>query len=929
MGIKPEDSYDLIQIIFNGRIFWIILLLIFQGCTLIDPMQVGLINLYFLYMICITSTLFVKNKKLKFPCALLILVNPILLLFLPFGLNDLIIVFFVIVSIYYFLEAFVIKENQIYVNFTYLIKATIIIIILTLIKPNIFIIIVFFLVGLYVYVKSKNFNNPSIKLYRKIFKILLIIVIIYELFIEIPYIILAWFLRSHLASFLNNFLFIAPIEEILYIFINPPWGETVDPFLVNFDKIYALIQPESLSILFISMLFNFSVLSFISLISRKRYPIINHNKQDFLILILFTSFVFLFIFTYTNLLGDIVRYSLSIIPLVIIIGINNLEKNLFEKNNLKNFFGIFTGMVLVLTLNIFIINYKGGINYIFGQNSQLITSSFLVIQLIFFSTILFLNVQEFKEYIKQNYKFRKLKFLNLKIISINSIFIFLIMNSFFFSTIFMKTSRYFNEIEIQEGLNKINSKIKQYSTPNNIIFLNNYVFLRPYLDDDIFDNNILSAPINEQEFYLYMQSAPDNSYIFISNDIRTTWYESSNSYLKNFINNDLIYSKEFLSYDYEIAKKLPLERTSIILNYTFNQQNNDTVILDFSEYNHDGISNNCSIVSGLYDNALRFNSSGYVSVNNSKNIIFRDEMCISFFAKFLESDNDTIISKGYAGYNGTFNIFIYNNRLSWVIGEVGSIYIEDIDDYLYDWHYYIFNYDGFNLQVIIDGVIKKTIRIKNNAEIRNSDFDIEIGRDSERKSYYFNGTIDELIISNKSLKIQDYLPQFLTSYAIKIDNVVYGENLCNIFELRNSLNKSKNLINVLNQIYYRENDNIFLNFEINTLNDSNIILLIGTSRFSKVIDYEIKKGNNNISFCINYSNDTFFWRYSYKVKMLILENRTIIFQDFMTIQINNLVEISLLVILLTLIIFWILINVNKKIFILKRYKNIDNILSNL
>jgi hypothetical protein len=67
------------------------------------------------------------------------------------------------------------------------------------------------------------------------------------------------------------------------------------------------------------------------------------------------------------------------------------------------------------------------------------------------------------------------------------------------------------------------------------------------------------------------------------------------------------------------------------------------------------------------------------------------------------------------------------------------------------------------MEALVDGVVVATESAT--GAIRPSNYDLELGRDSERKGYYFNGTIDEVRIYNRALsqqEIQTYMtvPEF-------------------------------------------------------------------------------------------------------------------------------------------------------------------------
>jgi hypothetical protein len=232
--------------------------------------------------------------------------------------------------------------------------------------------------------------------------------------------------------------------------------------------------------------------------------------------------------------------------------------------------------------------------------------------------------------------------------------------------------------------------------------------------------------------------------------------------------------------------------------------------------------------------------------------------------------------------------------------------------YLGAWHHFIFTYDGKKLEAYVDGfsVASKPA----SGLIRISPYDLEIGRDSQRKYYYYVGLIDELQISNKSVDIRELTGCYWNSYALKIKEVTLPERArVNLYSISNQKNNS-----TLKEVFVKDlrlniqkNLTVTLELQIDSLASKNVSILMATDRFTKVYDIPVYKGINNIKFHFDYIVDPswyeaggFHWIHLAQARVRVIEDNSICYNRFITTQNLELMNIFLLALLCGLLLLY-------------------------
>jgi hypothetical protein len=534
MGVMPNDGG--FSMLLQARFVWTYLLTTFLGFTGLPAYQVGLLGVAFLVMTALASSLLLRSKLLSISTLVLVTLSPPLLLFAYMVLNDLAIAFYVTFSVVFFVEAFSLKDNKMSINSSSLILSILAMLLVLMVKPNILSFISMALIVFFVFFKYKLFQ----RIRQNIFLIITIISIaVYELFIDLPYVISVWVLQSaELGSIFGKFLFISPLERLLHLFVSPFWDLSSATLfnqdsIVFFDTLYTLFSPYT-NLITSSVLFSLPIL-FYSL--RKKMPL----KYAILASVVILSIVlFYFDAVISVVIGDVSRYSLWLIPLSIPTTLLVLSKIWrFHNLSIKSIPIVLSGFALII-LNIFLNNTIGGVVIGYGLSDRISSMSVLLAQLFAFIVLLSLSVVPKYLYHKwHSYSFALSRPFLKKIFI--CVVLLMVATELYVNIELGQSSKLFDN----DNLSEINPALNSLSTSDNLIFANNFIYLRPYLNQSLFDRGlILPPPDSEQELLSVIDSAPNGTILLISNSPKSAWYENANNYIKEFSDKEVILSKK-------------------------------------------------------------------------------------------------------------------------------------------------------------------------------------------------------------------------------------------------------------------------------------------------------------------------------------------------------------------------------------------------
>ncbi len=916
IGVPPAQNQVMpntggLMALILGRYFWINFLLSFVASTGLHILNAGLVSVFFLVMIALTASLLVDNIWLRLTTFGLVLINPLLVVFSASALNDLAIVFYAVFATLLFVEAFQKTNKDVTISTTNLFFALFGVIVIALVKINILIIVGMWLILVVVLVRYRLYK---VNLKYKLLLIATVLpVLLYELCLDIPFLISQRILRNPLlAGLFERFLFISPVSTIAnWLFPYSLGSATAMGFarkpIAYLEYFYTLLSPETLGVLFSAVILVLPVLI-----------ISTYKHQKFKTTLLATLVIISFYLYYFNALlivvpSDINRYSLWMIPLWIPL-IFRVFQDFKVNPRIVNLLQVVTGMFVLLVLNIIIIIEEGGVLVGYALQHRFWTTSVLVIQLFFFTlafTLLFLQNAPF------NLKapFARLheisKSVDMKTFALILVLIGLVFNSAFFNTLSMQNSLLYSE----HGFMEINEELDSAMMGRNLVFANNYIFMRPYVNSTLFSEGfLLPPPESKEEFLLLLQAAPNNSLFLVSDDSSTAWYEYANKYIKQYAYVDYITPK--VTNLLELSD-LNLTTPNLVMPF---EDVNETMVLDESGFENHGQNHGAEPVAGLIGDSLHFNGTGYISVPGvsqpSQNIT------ISFFALFNTAEpvtNQVIISKGYAPSTGSYTVFLYAGWIYFSLGGVASWGIRAAP-YLGSWHHYIFTYDGEKMEIFVDGSPMASKLVS--GVIRSSPYDLEIGRDSEHQSDNFVGQLDSLQVSYTSLNYSAMIELLFSYYASRVSSIALPTGQVGIFRVFKEVQGGDTSINLAEaSIGVDNNQTVQIRLQVNTASEENTTLLVGTDRFTKVYTMPLVAGQNDLELEFEYDSDPIwygvgglYWRHMSQVRLIVLENSTLI--QSVLLLIHNPVFMNTLLLLVSfgiLVVFLVLFSIKQRI----------------
>lgn len=840
IGTTPPSSE--LNAVLVGRYFWMYLLSSFIGSTGIPSYLAGLINVYYLFMTALTLTLFNSNKNIKIVTFLLIISNPLLFSFSALALNDLTISYYITLIIYYFIHFLHENDN----NKVFYIKNIIFLVInLTLIKPNLLIMISLFLYGIYHHVRLKSlFTNSLIKKY---ITFIIIIMIIYELIIEIPFLYYSWFIKNRqISQIFQNYLIINPIERLLRLFLKPPGNPTyiqtiTNLYLIDYiDCLYRTISPESISLIGSSIIIISPILLYYKKYNKKISIIVN---LSFISLLLF----YLQALTIKTPQSES-RYILWMIPQFIIIIIWTLQNIIIYDTYSKFFFGLV--MILIININIYLNKNLNGIiiGYTLPQRIQTLNILFPIL----ISTCILIF------YMNKNYKI--MNYFNRNAVTYAFIILILISNFMFINIIISKSFFYKDQ-----SLSLENHLIDENITEDKIIFLNNYLFIRPFISQSLEAQGlVLPLPSSEYEFTKLIEIAPNNTFILLNKNPYTTWYDYSNNYM----------SEKF------ILNNLESQYTKSLMKINFTQHNNDLSIYK-----------------------INTPSRLFIPLTNSsvKLIDLYEEFWVAYSWEEGGRINKPLITVNESTTNVSYKLFVGNGtNKRWRIDH----FFDPIEnwsnkDFISLWWY------GGNTK----GILKLVVLTTQNDWISYSFTDNFLGWKkltwNINNIHEMEGSPDLNNISKITIT-NGYGGTDNTSGTWYLENIILETGTW-----KNSSTHNKDDFIVHDLIISNEKDlSVLIKFNLTSPTKNDVTILLATDRSTNIFNSHLESGENTISINYPYLEDVIepgwntpggnHWRSLTFTRMLIIINNKVIFNEY--ISTLNFLMINILIILFSLII---------------------------
>jgi len=187
--------------------------------------------------------------------------------------------------------------------------------------------------------------------------------------------------------------------------------------------------------------------------------------------------------------------------------------------------------------------------------------------------------------------------------------------------------------------------------------------------------------------------------------------------------------------------------------------------LDFSGNNNTGTGNGDVFVnvSGKFDGSAQFDGSGdYVDLGTGSSFDGKLNMTISTWIKTTGVSQSIIEQRDITAWNGVWKLYIDSGGKPHF--QVRNVSGYQIESYPYtitvndgNWHHVVGVYNGIKIVIYIDGVAPSGLKqIKEGLSVTGT-IKTYIGGDIRSGTNYFNGQMDEVIISNRSLNSTEVL----------------------------------------------------------------------------------------------------------------------------------------------------------------------------
>lgn len=887
IGGRPNQGLLLSAV--DGRYTWTYLLISFLSSSNLAPKETGLIGVSFVVMTALTSSLFVKSRWLSRGIFLTVLSSPIIISFIALTLNDLAFGFYATIAGFYFVRSFSRAHGHVSLDARNLLLSFIAGVTSTLLKLNPVVLVSIWTIAVFVVIRSRLYRGSRAD--RLLSGFLIIPPILYELLIDLPYFIPVDIFRSGaLRSTFGTFLPISPAEILFNLFFAPWWNPTAKTLLTTsstdyLDYFYRLLMPESLSLLVSAIVFALPILLW-SKDSRKELSKLSLGAFVMVLMLLYYVETVRF-----STVIDVTRYSLALAPLAIPLAYMILEE-IKSKPTLERVFPVFFAALILLWANIWLTTQEGGVYVGWGVFHRVVSIDVIMLELSLLALILALP------FLAKRFPISKF---NLRIISSalrfprteNAIYclivVLILLNGAYFSEITIGMSPLYGNGDFSSMANTMES-LSGNGTP---VFTNNYVQLRPYASDRLLSQGLLLAPpTTEDEFQDLLRTAPNGSLILISNDTATTSYEYGSTYLARY------FGADFITPDKPDVSRLRIVNlTQPFLLMTFDDANTTTVP-DHSGWGNTGANYGAAPVSGYYGGALNFSGASYVSITSNDQLNVQNQISISFLAKIQAAEplrGHMILSKGYgAGANGSYDVFVFNSNLFFELGNVGSLSVP-ATPYLGSWHQFAFTYDGKTMDILVDGILKNSKQAT--GFVRPSGYNLEIGRDSERGSYYFVGTIDELQVSSNPLNLTEVVSSSFDHYAIQVARYSSGAVYADIYKtISRGTPISENGVRVeYPRSTIESNQSIGLDVYVLSTTTRNVTVLVGTDAFTDVHVWHLSPGENDLRYQFDFVIPAGgrYWVHLSQARIILLDEGVVRYNQFIVLQsterISNLV----------------------------------------
>jgi len=835
-----------LSVLFNGRLLWTSLGASFLCSTGSQPYQIYLMNCMFLPMNALVSALLIPSnlkdsRMLQVALVALTLSNPLFVTFSGFILTDLGISFYFLFTTAVFIRSFKTDGAGTFsIDFQKLALSFLSIFVVTLIKPNLVILFAMYLI-LIVFIFRYKLHKIDRK-YKILLYGLIIPVLLYELVVDVPYVIAYWFLKNDpVAMFLHKFLVVSPIEWLLGIFT--PLDSTVTSvffhnYLDYLNYLYRLLSPEVLGLVPASIGL---VLPAILLSKDLR------SDLKIKVLISFTSVnmcTYYLLYLSHNDLYSVARMSLFIYPMITAVSLVVLYK-IFSERNLKIAMLLMVFSLFLLYTQSTISIEEGGVLVGFGLPKLSWTGNIILVQLSIYILLIATRLSMREKFILcANIKLRKMltltRALNVSKTCFITLMIVFLSSNAVFSLYSLNNSCFYKE----HDLISIRKLLEDKWSEDNWVFSNLYYHASTSVPDSLLSNHYLfSLPMSEREFIQLLTILPNNTLILLSDDRDMAYLEYANKdgYIFKYLKSSKILISKIERYICD----------GIVLDLRFDAVENGKVT-DYSDYQHNvTVSGNASLVQGVYGRALNLDAVGdYVHVLHSPSLNTNHNVTLECW--FNSTNNrGFMIQKSIGGQGGYILGFTPGNALLFEIRDKvgGNILYDSVPSS--GGHHVVAVCEKIGetqskLTMYLDGQMCAESTVTRILEMSSNTQDMKLFVNDWFTGTWYNGIGDEVRVYNRALSEEEILKMY---YGFEM---VGGEGKAKLFQVegdkeRLTGNQSSNINVESVNINWINTTTVKLEIKANSLKNENASVYLDTFDFLKVFEIKLIPGENTFT----------------------------------------------------------------------------------
>jgi len=385
---------------------------------------------------------------------------------------------------------------------------------------------------------------------------------------------------------------------------------------------------------------------------------------------------------------------------------------------------------------------------------------------------------------------------------------------------------------------------------------NSFIYLRDFVDDDIYINNyILPLPMTSMELDYFISKGFSGSRIVAIEDPLITNYEYANAYKKELLHGGYIVPAS------EYAEGLYPELVNLEPGCVFNlMPASDGSFKDVSGYGNNGFARNTKFVRDRNGRgALLFNGKdSFVEFEHSPQLNITDALTVRVWFKtsakqravfLVEKDNPYAYGIYLSSNSTVLSFYVRLARVGVVTANFKGMFD---DDSLYD---IVGVFDGRSVKLYVNGLLRSEVNVGFQDMIVSSSGPLWIG--TWAKNSFFNGTIYSVRIYNRALDSQEVQQPYLRGrpHAKPIYETISSTGKKIIYQVEGPIVLHKALSDILVENAEVDVSNYSLptlKINIRSLRPGNLTIIVGTIRFSKIFDAKIEAGENTLEYLFEY-----------------------------------------------------------------------------